>query len=101
MYNTPIVHVQDVERQILWYNFCICVDAKPVYYKSWMERSILTVADITKGNKMLYKYDELMNKYGGHIRLIDYVCLIDALPKVWTELLKGHTLFMGICFQKK
>ena len=33
LYYTPTIRVQDVERQILWYNLSICVDAKPVYYK--------------------------------------------------------------------
>ena len=31
LYDTPTIHVQDVEWQILWYNSSTCVDAKPVY----------------------------------------------------------------------
>ena len=63
LYNTPTIHVQDVKRQILWHISSTCADAKPVYYTFWMEKGILTVADITKNNGILYKYDELMNKY--------------------------------------
>ena len=48
-----IIHVQDVKRQILWNNSSICADAKPVYYKFWMERGMLTVADISKDNGIL------------------------------------------------
>ena len=47
LYNSPTIHVQDVERQILWHRSSICVDAKPVFSKFWIERGILTVADIT------------------------------------------------------
>ena len=47
-----------------------------------METNILTVADITKDNGTLYKYDKLMNQYRLQIRFMDYVCLIDAIPKV-------------------
>ena len=51
----------------------ICVDAKPVYYKSWMGRSILTFAYITKENGTLYKCDALMNKYKLQIRFKVYM----------------------------
>ena len=47
-----------------------------------MERSILTVADTTKDNGSLYKYDELMNMYRLQIRFMDYVSLIEAIPKL-------------------
>ena len=59
-----------------------------------MERSILIVADITKDNGTLDKYDELMNKYRLQIRFMDYVCMyvcmIDSIPKVWKDLLKEY-----------
>ena len=80
---------------VLWHNSSICADAKPVYYKVWMERGILMVADITKDNGILYKYDELMNKYRLQIRFMDYACLIDAIPKVGKDFIK-RTPFLKI-----
>ena len=48
------------------------------------------IADITKDNGILYMYDELMNMDRLQIRVMDYACLIDAIPKVWKDLLKEH-----------
>ena len=82
LYNTHTIHIQDVERPILWYNSSICVDAKPLYYTCYIERGILTVADITKDSGILYTYDEHMDKYRMQIKFMDYACLIDTIPKV-------------------
>ena len=48
------------------------------------------VADITENNGTLYKYVEHLNKYRLQISFMDCVCLFDAIPKGWKELLKEH-----------
>ena len=47
----------------------------------------------------MYKYDVLMNKYRLQIMFMEYVCLIDAIPKVWHELLKVNFVSKYIVLQ--
>ena len=36
----------DIKNQLIWYNSCIRVENKPIYYKNWAANGIIKIKDL-------------------------------------------------------
>ena len=73
----------------LWNNCHICIDGKPVYYKSWSEKGIKLYGNIIGKNGNLLTKEEMENRYSFKIKQMDYNSLIHAIPSEWKIKSKG------------
>ena len=80
------IHVNDVANQILWYNSNITVEKKPIFFREWYNKGIVSIADIIENGR--YKSRECIGRVlGSNSLLIDfmYVKLKKAVPNVWLK----------------
>ena len=70
----------DIKNQLIWYNSCIRVEKKPIYYKNWAANGIIKIKDLLdNGNDILdfgnfqKKFNNLKAHYLDFIRLISLI----------------------------
>ena len=51
------------KTQRLWNNSLIRIDRKPVYFREWLTKGILTVESLIKDETCFLSYTEFLNKY--------------------------------------
>ena len=51
------------KTQRLWNNSLIRIDHKPVYFREWLAKGILTVESLIKDETCSLSYTEFLNKY--------------------------------------
>ena len=56
--------MEQYKTQRLWNNSLIRIDRKPVYFREWLAKGILTVESLTKADETCFlSYTEFLNKY--------------------------------------
>ena len=55
--------LQHYKTQRLWNNSLIRIDHKPVYFREWLAKGILTVESLIKDETCSLSYTEFLNKY--------------------------------------
>ena len=75
--------IQDILNQCIWGNSHITIRKKPVFYKSFIEKGVLTMLDIVDENtSKLYVYDKYSQLYGP-VNFLEFHSIIHAIPKLW------------------
>jgi len=72
-----------LEDVVIWHNIKIRIDGKTVFYKKWNEHGVFFLSDLFKSPGILLSYDEFKLKYAIKCHRLQYMGLIDALPKSW------------------
>ena len=74
---------QNILDQILWNNFRIRHQDKPIIYKSWLTKGIVNVRDIVFNNKIM-SFNQIRTKYDiAPTEYLKYHSLVSALPRAW------------------
>ena len=58
-----ISSLQHYKTQRLWNNSLIRIDRKPVYFREWLAKGILTIEFLMKDETFFLSYAEFLNKY--------------------------------------
>ena len=72
-----------LENVVIWNNIKIRIDGNTVFYKKWNEHGVFFLSDLFKSPGILLSYDEFKLKYAIKCHRLQYMGLIDALPKSW------------------
>jgi len=75
-------NIEDIKAERLWYNKFIQVDNKPIFYKKWFKNGIESLSNILRNGK-LATAAELMETHGFAFNTLDYLSLVQAIPKSW------------------
>jgi len=62
-YNNNSSSLQHYKTQGLWNNSLIRIDRKPVYFREWLAKGILTIESLMKDETFFPSYAEFLNKY--------------------------------------
>ena len=62
-FNNSISSLQHYKTQRLWNNSLTRTDRKPVYFREWLAKVILTVESLIKDETCFLSYTEFLNKY--------------------------------------
>ena len=81
--------VKQIINTRLWDNSLICIDNKPVHYKSWIENDIKVIGHIMDDKGNILRQHQLEQKYNCNIRCMDYNSLIHAIPRDWKNKIKS------------
>ena len=50
LYVTQVNKAEDVYKQFIWNNSSIRIGNKPVFLKTWIDKGVLTISDVTTSN---------------------------------------------------
>ena len=82
-FNIP-QNVNDIKKQILWYNSCIRVQHKPVFYRSWYDNGIVTIKDLLGEQGTYLDFLSFCRRYPNvKTNFLTYQGLLQAIPKEW------------------
>ncbi len=88
LYDTKVNNAVDVYNQFIWNNSNVRIGNKPIFYKKWIDKGILTIADVTNCNGHILLKDEFCNKYNINVNFLDYLSFTSAIPKQWRSSIK-------------
>ena len=74
-------NIAEVQREILWNNKYIKIDAKPIFNKKLFENGLIYINDILEDNGNMIAYDRLIQQFGNNMTQYGYICLLHAIPK--------------------
>ena len=80
---------QNVLDQFIWFNSHVKSLRHTLFYKSWYRAGVCYIKDIVDDTGNLLTCEQMIHKYGQSIHILDYVKLIQAIPKEWRVLLKN------------
>ena len=83
-------NASDVQREVVWNNRCITVNNKCLFNKVLYEQGLIFVNDIIDNNGSFISHETLVNMFGNNIGFYDYICLKDAIPIKWRQLLRNQ-----------
>ncbi len=81
-----------IQHQVIWYNSFIRINAKPCFYKKWLEKGVCKIKDLMKNGDSFLSFVEFKNKYDIACDYLSYYGLIQAIPKPWKNILRGQNL---------
>ena len=61
-YKNPI-DKYSVQHQVIWDNSFIRINAKPCFYKKWLEKGVCKIKDLMKNGDSFLSFVEFKNKY--------------------------------------
>ena len=79
----------EIKSELIWNNYRILIQNKPIYYKSWQDHNIMCIADLLdlEGNFLSFeqfRYKVNTNNY------IEYYGVLTAIPRIWKQILKDN-----------
>ena len=94
-YTTPTMAAQVIALP-LWHNDLIQIDKKNVVYRNWKQAGINNILHIIDSNGNIRSKQNLENKYGINIKLMEYNSLMHSIPNSWKQMLNNKTsLILG------
>ena len=75
-------------QTIIWNNKFICIDGKPVFFKTLAEKGILRIGDLISENNELIIKRKVRELNLTPLDLFRLVSVVNALPSEWRDLLK-------------
>ena len=83
--------VNEIQREVLWYNKYITINKKSIFKKKMYENGVVFLNDILDDANKLLNYAAFTMKFGNCISEYDYMCLRDAIPHEWRNTLTTNT----------
>jgi len=75
-------------QTIIWNNKFICIDGKPVFFKTSAEKDILRIGDLISENNESITKRKVRELNLTPLDLFRLVSVVNALPSEWRDLLK-------------
>ena len=85
--------IADMQREIIWNNKHITIARKTVFVKKLYDNGLTFINDVLEGDGKFISHEMLVQKYGNHITVFNYMCLKDAIPKKWRNTFKINQIF--------
>ena len=70
----------------LWYNSCVRIDNRPVFFKKAFNSGVYKFGDILDGYYNVYTYRQFCENYGTCMTWLEYGQLKKAIPRQWFTL---------------
>ena len=83
--------IANVQREIIWNNKFITVNNKSLFNKNLYREGLIFVNDLIDNNGSFISHQTLVNTFGNNINFFEYICLKDAIPQKWRQLLRHQT----------
>ncbi len=77
LYDTKVKNAKDVHNQFIWKNANIRIGGKPIFYKKWIHKGVLTIADVTNCDGHMLSREECCNKFNINVHILDYLSFFD------------------------
>ena len=71
-----------LENQMLWYNSCIRVENRPIFWRKLYRKGLLYVYQFFQDGQII-EYEQMRLKY--NVEIMQYNAIITAIPKEWKE----------------
>ena len=84
-----VYNIEEVLGQTIWFNSCIRVGKKPVFYKRWYNVGIRYISDLVTNNKWK-SIQEIAEEYYINLGLLEYLGILNAVPVQWRRLIKEY-----------
>ena len=89
--------LNDIKIQVIWYNSCIRIQQKPIFYKQWYENGILTIADVLDDQGSFLDFDGFCRKYPNvKTNFLTYLSVLQAVPKEWIRECTGSAVNLDV-----
>ena len=76
----------DIKNQLIWYNSCIRVEKKPIYYKNWAANGIIKIKDLLDNVNDILDFGNFQKKFNNpKAHYLDFIRLI-SLKKLLNPL---------------
>ena len=79
------IKLEDLLKSPLWYNSQIRINNVHVYYKTWHEKGILYINDLTKDDGTLLTYEEFITKYQLNTNFIEFEGLLQSVKVLFRK----------------
>ena len=79
----------DIRRQILWFNKYIKIENKPIFKNHMYNKGVCYINDLLDNNGNILNYCDFIKQKNLTIDQFYYMKLIDAIPKIWRNMLKN------------
>ena len=80
--------VEEICNEVIWLNKNILIDGKYVWYSGWYEKGVVFMSDIINETGKFLKWNEVQQKFSLSGNELQYISLLDAVPKRWRDMLK-------------
>ena len=77
----------DICAEFIWYNNCITINGKPVFFKAWYANCIKFIQDIFGPDGYLLPENVIKSTLNVEFNFMDYYSLRHAIPKLWKNIL--------------
>ena len=84
-------------EEIIWNNKNIIVNGETLFYRKWYEAGLIHVKDLLDDKGNLLTLNEVNEKYGINLNILNYTTIVKAIPKEWLENNVNHTKIKRIC----
>ena len=81
----------EIQREVIWNNRYIKIGNQSIFIKKLYENGLVYINDLLENNTLL-SYERVIAKYGNYITMYNYMCLKDAIPLKWRQVLKNINL---------
>ena len=78
---------QQILDQVIWLNSHIKENNKVLEMKKWIQKGIIYMSDIVVNNECM-TCEQMIQKYGSIVNIIDYMRIKKAIPKEWFRIIK-------------
>lgn len=91
---TPTVEV--IHNQVIWENRYITISNKPFLWRNWLQKGIVHVHDIIKGNGEFLDHNEIKEKYDINCNFLNALQIRHSLPMAWRHLITNRSVTIRI-----
>ena len=88
IFSQKIETVEQVKKQVIWYNSAIRINNTPVWFKKWSEMGLNRIADIINNDGRLFTLEQIKIKYGFEPPFTEYYSIAKAIPEEWKRQLR-------------
>jgi len=89
-YSKPPQTGIEVARECIWNNKFVVADRKPLMYKRWFEKGIISIGDMLDSNGRVLSLQHLIEKYKLKTHFLEYLTVKEAVPKSWLKLVQTN-----------
>ena len=77
----------NIKNQLIWYNSCIRVENKPIYYKNWAASGIIKIKDLLDNENDILDFGKFQKKFNNlKANYLDFIRIISLIEKLLNPL---------------
>ena len=85
----------DILEQHIWFNSCIRKGGKTIVNKNLYHKGVKNIKDLLNNDKW-YSLDEFNLKYDCNLNFLDYMSILQAIPKQWRKTIQEDVDYIKV-----